>query len=48
MYLRHYFYNDPKEPLPPRGALTEGRTLPDAFNELAKSKLNDMPVMKAV
>lgn len=36
MYLRHYFYNDPKEPMPPCGALTEGRTLPDAFNELAK------------
>jgi len=36
MYLRHYFYNDPKEPLPPRGALTDGRTLQDAFRELGK------------
>ncbi len=36
MYLRHYFYNDPKEPLPPRGALTDGRTLQDAFRELVK------------
>lgn len=36
MYLRHYFYNDPNEPLPPRGALTDGRTLADAFGELAK------------
>ncbi len=36
MYLRHYYYNDPIEPLPPRGALTEGRTLADAFGELAK------------
>lgn len=36
MYLRHYFYNDPEEPLPPRGALTDERTLADAFGELAK------------
>jgi|APTNR8051073442_1049403.scaffolds.fasta_scaffold01015_8 hypothetical protein len=36
IYLRYYYYNDPNEPLPPRGSLTQGRTLQDAFNELAK------------
>ncbi len=36
IYLRHHFYNDPNEPLLPRGALTNGRTVVDAFGELAK------------
>lgn len=36
IFLRHHFYNDPHEPLLPRGALTNGRTVVDAFGELAK------------